>query len=417
MKNIKEKQFLVNMAKALGQKPDPALVKEIEEYNNLMESVKSSDSGITDFFNQLSQLKDEVESIKTTVEVKQQYFKETDFPKPPTLDELLNQLEQEKEDELVQSYSPEESAPAEKTEPRAQPTLAERAAEHITKEVKLEEKAESYQQPDAPLLKSLDDVRKKIKFLEDWISKISLLGPGSGEVNLLKLDDVDTRNLGDNKAIFYNAANAKLEFRTVSGGGGGGAVDSVNGQTGAVTLTTTEISEGSNQYFTNARAVAALTAGTNITIESNGRISSSASGGASNLLSVSSAMIPDTDSVHNLGSVDKRWGTLYLANNTIDLGGALISSDGTGTITISSLGAVLPVNSKINTGTEEKPIALLGSTGAVTTLVPFYTKTLGLNTIATNFNFGANPDDYVFTNFTFNNGTSITQSSRAQFYF
>ena len=39
MKSIKEKQFLVNMALALGQTPDPALVKEIDEHNKLMESI------------------------------------------------------------------------------------------------------------------------------------------------------------------------------------------------------------------------------------------------------------------------------------------------------------------------------------------------------------------------------------------
>lgn len=41
---------------------------------------------------------------------------------------------------------------------------------------------------------------------------------------------------------------------TAPGGGGGGAVDSVNGQVGDVVLTTTDISEGTNLYFTNARA-------------------------------------------------------------------------------------------------------------------------------------------------------------------
>ena len=33
-----------------------------------------------------------------------------------------------------------------------------------------------------------------------------------------------------------------------------GAVNSVNGLTGVVSLTTTEIPEGTNEYFTNARA-------------------------------------------------------------------------------------------------------------------------------------------------------------------
>ncbi len=44
-----------------------------------------------------------------------------------------------------------------------------------------------------------------------------------------------------------------IEINPISGGGGG-SVDSVNGQTGAVLLTTTNIPEGSNLYFTAARA-------------------------------------------------------------------------------------------------------------------------------------------------------------------
>ena len=69
-----------------------------------------------------------------------------------------------------------------------------------------------------------------------------------------------------------------------AGGGGGGAVDSVNGQTGTVVLTTTNIAEGANLYYTNSRSRAALTAGEGITyIESNGYI-------AANLLSLNYAI-------------------------------------------------------------------------------------------------------------------------------
>ena len=45
-------------------------------------------------------------------------------------------------------------------------------------------------------------------------------------------------------------------------------VSSVNGQTGTVVLSTTDISEGTNQYFTNARSRSALSAGTGITYSS-----------------------------------------------------------------------------------------------------------------------------------------------------
>jgi len=44
-------------------------------------------------------------------------------------------------------------------------------------------------------------------------------------------------------------------------GGGGGAVASVNGQTGVVVLTTTNIAEGTNLYYTNARGIASILTG------------------------------------------------------------------------------------------------------------------------------------------------------------
>jgi len=46
-------------------------------------------------------------------------------------------------------------------------------------------------------------------------------------------------------------------------------------------LTTANVTEVNNLYFTNARAVAALTAGQSITIDANGRINSTATGGSS----------------------------------------------------------------------------------------------------------------------------------------
>jgi len=291
------------------------------------------------------------------------------------------------------------------------------ASEHITKEVQME--AVSFQQPDTdPMSRTLDDLRKKITQLENWISRIAATGPGSGEVKLLKLDDVDTSAIADGKVLTWNAANAKIEFQA-GGGGGGGSITSVNGQTGTVVLTTANIAEvAPNLYFSDDKAIGAFTPGSGIDIAANGLISATVSGGGSvDLTAVSTAIIPVADSVQDLGTANLRWGTLYLANNTIDLGGSLISSDGTGTITISSQGAVLPVNSKVAVDGVDKNIALVGNTGAIATVVPFYTKNIGLNTIATNFTFGANPDDYVFTNFTFSNGTTVTQSARAQFFF
>jgi len=425
MKSLKEKQFLVNMAKALGQTPDPALVKEIDDHNKIMESITPMGDEFSSLISQLQQLKDEVETIKTTVEVKQQYF-----PKPPSLDDLFASMAGEEVAETIEVPIVDEQI--EQGEQSVEPIepvnpLIDAVSKHITNDVKNE--AQSFQQPVIdPVVKSLDDIRKKISYLESWMAKISAAGPGSGEVNLKNLDDFNKNGIDfrdpasstavDGMAVVYNAANAKFELQAVSGGNGGGAVNSVNGKTGTVVLTTANVSENANLYFTNARSIASLTAGTNITIAANGRISSSGGGGGSvDLTSVSSNVIPDTDSFYDLGSLNKRWKTLYLANNTIDLGGALISSDGTGIITISSSGAVLPVNSKVTVDGNEKQIALVGNTGAIASVVPFYTQNLGLNTTATNFTFGANPDSYVFTNFYTSTGATLTQSTIAQFYF
>lgn len=416
MKGIKEKQMLVNMARALGQVPDPSLVREVEEYNNLLQNITPvAGNEFNVFLEELSNLKKQVKIIEDAPVIFENLA--VDFPKPPTVEELLNLYSDstpvtpkvELTEDIILSIK--DTQPVKKI-----PTLVDLASKHISQEAKYEERSPITQTDITGIaaIKTLDDVKKKLRHLEEWVSRITS-SPGSGEVNLLRLDDVDTSALADNKALFYNAANAKLEFRTVSGSGG--AVDSVNGQTGVVNLTTTNITEGSNLYFTNARAIASLTAGNNIELAANGLISSTASGGSANLLSVSSAIIPDTDSIYNLGTANLRWGTLFLANNTIDLGGAIISSDGSGTISISSQGAILPVNSKVSVDGVDKSIALVGNTGAVTNIVPFFTKNAGLNTIATNFSFGANPDDFVFTNFTFNDGTSIVQSTVAQFYF
>ena len=415
MKSIKEKQFLVNMALALGQTPDPALVKEIDEHNKLMESITVKGDEFSGFLAQLAQLKDEVETVKQVVEVKQQYFEPKEFPKPPSLDELMASLPVE--EPVVEQIEPVKETPVVEVKKEEVSPLIAAASSHITKEVQME--ANSFQQPEPtdPILRSIEDLKKKIKFLEGWISKISLAGPGGGEVNLLRLDDVDTSAIGDGKVLAWNAANAKIEFQA-GGGGGGGSITSVNGQTGAVVLTTANIAEvAPNLYFSDDRALGAFTPGSGIDIAANGLISATVSGGSVDLTAVSTAIIPVADSVQDLGTANLRWGTLYLANNTIDLGGSLISSDGTGTITISSSGAVLPVNSKVAVDGVDKNIALVGNTGAIATVVPFYTKELGLNTTATNFTFGANPDDYVFTNFTFSNGSTVTQSARAQFFF
>ena len=72
------------------------------------------------------------------------------------------------------------------------------------------------------LQEEIDPVSARIEKLEKWIQKIAVAGPGSGEVRILNMDDVDTTDLANDKYLKYNSSTGKFVFATVSGGGSGG---------------------------------------------------------------------------------------------------------------------------------------------------------------------------------------------------
>ena len=94
---------------------------------------------------------------------------------------------------------------------------------------------------------------------------------GAVEKNLTDgVGNASTLSIGTSSASFTGTLD--LTNATVVGFSGGGAVDSVNGQTGVVVLTTSNIAEGTNLYFTDARveansAVALNTAKVGITTD------------------------------------------------------------------------------------------------------------------------------------------------------
>lgn len=196
MKSIKEKQLLVKWSKAMNEPIDSALVVEVERYEQLqkdiLESVRSNS----------------IKDLQEASVVAEQFVERIniEYPKPPTLEEVLNLIEEVK-DELVQTQAVEVSPEAQKPL-----SLAERAAEHITKEVKLEEKADSYQQPDATIsVRNIEDVKRKIKYLEDWLAKISLAGPGGGAGDVINLDHpvkVVSANYTFTRRDYYVGVNA-----------------------------------------------------------------------------------------------------------------------------------------------------------------------------------------------------------------
>lgn len=174
MKSIKEKEMLVKLAKSLGQEIDDSIVQEVTKHkkfeNNIRESIRSNI--FEDLSKALADLKQEADRVSV----------ENNFPLPPSLDDLDLIVSEEEVNDLVPTKH-EETPSKTSTSP-----LAQLAAEAITASTK----RDSFQQPD-PLLVAPDvnSIQKKIRYLEQWIAKVSMAGQGSGETRFLRLDDVN----------------------------------------------------------------------------------------------------------------------------------------------------------------------------------------------------------------------------------
>ena len=124
-------------------------------------------------------------------------------------------------------------------------------------------------------------------------------------------------------------------------------------------------------------------------------------------------IVPKTNDTYDLGTSSLRWRTAYLAASTLDLGGATISSDGTGTITITGAGATLPSGSLV--GTEN----IAGGNAEATLLrdVPFF-KTGNLSTANVTFSMKASGGEQrIFDDFTLAYGSAITTQTNTLFSF
>ena len=251
---------------------------------------------------------------------------------------------------------------------------------------------------------SLDEMKKEFVKFKDVVTKQMGSIGGGGEVNLARLDDVDTDTaLIDKRVLQYDGATGKFIGTTL--------------ETEDLVLNGTDAS-GSN-------------AGDRLVMDGTDSSSSNAGDGvdlqdgtfgapAVDLSSVDQDIIPDTTNSRNLGSATNRWNDLFLAGDTIDLAGATISSDGTGSISIAATGATLPAGSKAG----DNPIAIVSSSGETlqpATLVPFFTASGGLNTKNTDFEFNSSIDTRMtFTGtktFTLASGNLLTDSDTTIFQF
>ena len=125
-------------------------------------------------------------------------------------------------------------------------------------------------------------------------------------------------------------------------------------------------------------------------------------------------IVPKTNDTYDLGTSTLRWRTAYLAASTLDLGGATISSDGSGTLSIAAAGATLPTGSKIGT----ELIAGSDDTGTLLrTDVPFF-KTGDLDDSNATFTMKASGGgERIFNDFTLATGSAITTQEKTLFSF
>ena len=145
--------------------------------------------------------------------------------------------------------------------------------------------------------------------------------------------------------------------------------------------------------------------------------------GSADFSAVDQDILPDANGTRNLGSSSKRFKELFLLGQTIDLGGAILDSDGTGQLSVSAAGVTLPAGSKVETGNELAVVSTgsSGASGQVTRLVNLFSQAGGLSTPNARFEFNATVDNkFVFTGsktFTLTNGTSLQDSEITLFQF
>ena len=131
----------------------------------------------------------------------------------------LTTLKEDLEKELVIAEAKQEALPIITEEIPAQPVIhtPEVRAAQVNADVNKYLTDKSFQQPKPDLVdKNVEDIRNKIKFLEQAIGRIAAAGPGGGEVNLRWLDDVARETISDGRWLKYDDSRKKFVFDEIN---------------------------------------------------------------------------------------------------------------------------------------------------------------------------------------------------------
>ena len=399
---------------------DPNIEKEIsliqeqklnskikEDIKRVVKVKEKPQDKLADFFaiinSEKKQVKEKVAKSEKKIADLEELFsslkKEKQKTKPKKKKQLLLEPEEEKQEKV------EEKTVSETLQDELEPIeTEENVIDKVTKklsEMKVANELDKDKLKTLDKITSLDEMKKEFVKFKDVVTKqMSSIG-GGGEVKLSKLDDIDTDSaLVDKRVLQYDGATGKF-IGTVL-------------ETEDLVLNGTDAS-GSNagdRVILDGTDSSSSNAGDGIDLQDG------TFGASTDFSAVDQDIIPDQNNLRNLGSASKRFNDLFLAGDTIDLAGATISSDGTGSISIAATGATLPAGSKAG----DNQLAVVSSSGETlqpARIVPFFTASGGLDTKNTDFEFNATIETRTtFTGtktFTLANGSSLTDTDSTIF--
>jgi len=244
-----------------------------------------------------------------------------------------------------------------------------------------------------------------INFKQKVIEQLGSLG-GGGSIRINDMEDLDTTGREDGDSLIYNSSTNKFTFSSNA--------DSPNFSN---QLSLEDSIDGN--LLMNGTDSSSSDAGDDFLQESG------VDGGRdldhSVLQSLTTSIVPHATATFDLGSDTHRFRNLYLESDTVDIGGATISSDGSGVITISADGVTLPTGSKDADGFILAR-TISEASGATFKLVNLFTQASGMSTAATQFKFNARKSNTaVYTDaghvFTLSNGTARSDSAVDLFQF
>ena len=402
---------------------DPNIEKEIsliqeqklnskikEDIKRVVKVKEKPEDKLADFFaiinSEKKQVKEKVAKSEKKIADLEELFsslkKEKQKTKPKKKRELLLEPEEKKEKEVEEEETVIETLQDELEPIETKKTIIDKVSDKLS-EMKVANELDKDKLKTLDRITSLDEMKKEFVKFKDVVTKQMASIGGGGEVKLSKLDDIDTDSaLVDKRVLQYDGATGKFIGTTL--------------ETEDLVLNATDASgsDAGDRVVLDGTDSSSSNEGDGIDLQDG------TFGASTDFSAVDQDIIPDQNNLRNLGSASKRFNDLFLAGDTIDLAGATISSDGTGSISIAATGATLPAGSKAG----DNQLAVVSSSGETlqpARIVPFFTASGGLSTKNTDFEFNATIETRTtFTGtktFTLANGSSLTDSDSTIFQF